>query len=91
MLVAECCFTPTHLNSADNLPRYYFLTHCTVPAAVLLSNSRPKENSGCPLLEVLDKSVDVALRDTVSGCGGGGFVLDLNLEIFSGVSDSVIP
>ena len=44
-----------------------------------------------PSLEVFQNHRDVALRDVVSGHGGGGMRLDLGtLEVFSNLNDSVI-
>ena len=44
-----------------------------------------------PSLEVLKKSVDVALRDTVSGYGGDGLMVGLdNLRGLSNLNDSII-
>ena len=46
---------------------------------------------GSPSLEVFQNHGDVALRDVVSGHGGGGMGLDLGiLEVFSNINDSVI-
>jgi len=42
-------------------------------------------------LEVLKNQGDVALRDTVSGCGGDGLGSDsMILEVFSNFNDSTI-
>ena len=44
-----------------------------------------------PSLEVFQNHRDVALRDVVSGHGGGGMRLDLGtLEVFSNLNDSLI-
>ena len=43
----------------------------------------PREVVGSPSLEVFRNHRDVALRDVVSGHGGGGLGLDLIVEVFS--------
>ena len=51
----------------------------------------PKEVVGSPSLEVFQNHGDVALRDVVSGHGGGGLTLDkVILEGFSSFNDSMI-
>jgi len=51
----------------------------------------PREVVQSPSLEVLKNHVDVALRDVVSGHGGGGLTLDkVILEGFSSFNDSMI-
>mgnify|MGYP001859334932 CR=1 FL=1 len=65
------------------------------------SISSPKQwldtGTGCPgrwwspSLEAFENHGDVALRDVVSGHGGGGLGLDLGiLEVFSNFNDSLI-
>ena len=55
-------------------------------------HSYPGRCWGSPSLEVFKKNEDVALRDVVSGHGGGGLGLDwMILEVFSNLNDSVIP
>mgnify|MGYP001855906276 CR=1 FL=1 len=50
-----------------------------------------REVMGSPSLEVFRSHGDVALRDVVSGHGGGGLGLDqVILGIFSNLNDSMI-
>ena len=59
--------------------------------AVLQWHRLPREVVESPSLEVLKNRVDVALRDMVSGHGGGGLVVGLDdLEVFSNLNDSII-
>ena len=59
--------------------------------AVLQWHRLPREVVESPSLEVLKNRVDVALRDMVSGHGGGGLVVGLDdLEVFSNLNDSNI-
>ena len=52
---------------------------------------RPREVGESPSLEVSEKSVDVALKDVVSGHGGGGLGLDwMVLVVFSNLNSSMI-
>jgi len=59
--------------------------------AVLQWHRLHREVVQSPSLEVLKNRVDVALRDVVSGHGGGGLVVGLDdLEVFSNLNDSNI-
>ena len=59
--------------------------------AVLQWHRLHREVVESPSLEVLKNRVDVALRDVVSGHGGGGLVVGLDdLEVFSNLNDSNI-
>jgi len=51
----------------------------------------PREVTGPPSLEVFKNHGDVALRDMVSGHGGGGLRLDwMILQVFSNLKNSII-